>query len=168
MSLDALVSPFHLGIFSLLCATKGWQSKTLLSYCPGFNCNRVVIFFIVSGMMLCFGFGRKTMLITHRCFSWYWAVLYSAKYSSASPTVMPVWGWGGTRSWEAIELGQLAQTGQRDIPYHMTSYERNYKTEGCWAGLGGSCCSGTGLAFIRGWWTIACQLFLNIYMCIYL
>lgn len=28
-----------------------------------------LIIFIVSGVMLCFGFGRKTVLVTHQCFS---------------------------------------------------------------------------------------------------
>jgi len=30
-------------------------------------------------------------------------------------------GWGYTRSWDGTQLGQLTQTGQRNIPYHMTS-----------------------------------------------
>ena len=38
-----------------------------------------LIFFIVSGMMLRFGFRRKTMLIKHQCFRCCWAVLYRAK-----------------------------------------------------------------------------------------
>ena len=35
--------------------------------------------FMVSGMMLCFGFRRKTMLITQQCFGCSWAVLHRAK-----------------------------------------------------------------------------------------
>jgi len=30
-------------------------------------------------------------------------------------------------SWEGTELGQLIQTGQRDIPYHMTSSRRSFE-----------------------------------------
>lgn len=29
---------------------------------------------------------------------------------------------GGTRSWEETQLGQLTQTSQGDIPYHMVSH----------------------------------------------
>jgi len=38
------------------------------------------------------------------------------------------------RSWEGTELGQLTQTGQRDIPYNMTSSsseESEQKTVWC-------------------------------------
>ena len=37
------------------------------------------IFYIVSGMMLCFGFRRKTMLITHQYFSCCLVMLYRAR-----------------------------------------------------------------------------------------
>ncbi|XP_066841481.1 uncharacterized protein [Anser cygnoides] len=30
-------------------------------------------------------------------------------------------GWGCSRSWEGTDPGQLTQTGQRGIPYHLTS-----------------------------------------------
>jgi len=33
----------------------------------------------------------------------------------------------GPRSWEGTELGQLTQTDQSDIPYHMTSCEKTIK-----------------------------------------
>jgi len=83
------------------------------------------IFFIMSGM--CFGFRRKTMLITHGCFSYCWAVLCKAKTfqffsflcCSASEGVV------GRRSWVGTEPGQLTQTGQGNIPYCMTSCEKN-------------------------------------------
>lgn len=42
------------------------HSHTVLSKCPDFNWTEL-IFFIVSGMMLCFVFRRETMLITQRC-----------------------------------------------------------------------------------------------------
>jgi len=34
------------------------------------------------------------------------------------------------RSWEGTELGQLTETGQRDIPYHMTSCRRSFEGDG--------------------------------------
>ena len=43
-------------------------------------------------------------------------------------------GWRGTRSWEETQPGQLTQTGQRGIPYHVTSH-LVYKLGG--VGLGG-------------------------------
>lgn len=38
---------------------------------------------------------------------------------SASRVALPVRSWRCTRSWEGTQLRQLAQSGQRDIPYHM-------------------------------------------------
>ena len=57
--------------------------------------------------MLHFGSGRKMMLITHRCFSCCWAVLYRAKDVPTSCTVLSVRGaggqkeLGGDRTWAA-------------------------------------------------------------------
>jgi len=33
----------------------------------------------------------------------------------------------GPRSWEGTELGQLTKTGQKDIPYHMTSSSKSFE-----------------------------------------
>jgi len=77
--------------------------------------------FLVSCMMLYFYYGRKTVLITHRCFSSCWAVAaqnqehYGFSYCPASEEL------GGTRSWVGAEPGQLSYAGQRDIPYHLAS-----------------------------------------------
>ena len=73
-----------------------------------------LIFFLVAGTVLCFGFRMRIMLITHRCFSCCWAVLTLVKDFSASHALP-------ARSWEGAQPGQLTQTGQRDIPYHVTS-----------------------------------------------
>jgi len=40
----------------------------------------------------------------------------------------------GPRSWEGTELGQLTQTVQRDIPYHMTSCRRSSEGGGSSSG----------------------------------
>ena len=87
----------------------------------------VQISFIVSG----FGFRRKTMLITHCCFSCCWAVLHRANDVSASCTVLPA------RSWEGTEPRQPTQTKGFSILYDIM---QNYKTQGIW--LVGSNCLG--------------------------
>lgn len=62
-------------------------------YVPALHtAGKELVFFIVSGMMLCFGFWRKTMLIAHWCFRCRWAVLYRNKDASVSCTAMTVWG----------------------------------------------------------------------------
>lgn len=62
-------------------------------YVPALHtAGKELIFFIVSGMMLCFGFWRKTMLIAHWCFRCRWAVLYRNKDTSVSCTSTKVWG----------------------------------------------------------------------------
>ena len=78
-----------------------------------------LIFFTVAGMGLCFGFVLKTVLITQGCF------LYCS-YTEPRPFLLlpppqQRAGWGGTRSWEGTQLGQLTPTDHRDIPDHMVS-----------------------------------------------
>ena len=53
-------------------------------------------------------------------FSWF----LSFTIVSIQKTIMlsPTWeGWRGTGNWEGTQPGQLTQTSQRDIPYHMMS-----------------------------------------------
>lgn len=60
--------------------------------------------FIFSGMMLCFYYGRKTVLITHRCSSSCWAMAaqnYGFSYCTSSEEL------GGMRSWEGTKSRQL-------------------------------------------------------------
>lgn len=83
-----------------------------------------LIFCIVCGFRRkCFGSGRKATLITHRCFSCCWAVLYRVKDVSVSQTLALLCQWGlrGTSCWEGTEPGQLTQKDQGDIPKHTTS-----------------------------------------------
>ena len=49
-----------------------------------------LILFMVTGMMLCFGFGRKTMLITDQCFWFCWAVLYRAEDVSSCTALLAI------------------------------------------------------------------------------
>ena len=63
-----------------------------------------LIFFIVAGMGLSFGFVLETVLII---------LFLTPPHQQA--------GWGCTRSWEGVQLRQLTPTDQRDIPYHMMS-----------------------------------------------
>ena len=77
-----------------------------------------LIFSLVAGTVLCFGFRLRTMLVTHRCFSCCSVALTLIKDFSVSHA-LPVRR--VTRSQEEAETGHLTQTSQRDIPYHSTS-----------------------------------------------
>ena len=79
-----------------------------------------LIFFVVAGMGLCFGFVLKTVLIIQ------FSLLLSSAYTASRPPLLltpPRHGasWGSTRSWEGTQPGQLAPTDQRDIPHHTAS-----------------------------------------------
>ena len=115
-----------------------------------------LIFFTVSGMILSFGSGTKTILITHQHFSCCWAVLYRAKDILASVTVPSKLGWGVQSCWEGTEPGQLAQNWPKGYSILYDIIWKNYSTErGC------CCCSETGIE----WWEIDCALFsLYIYI----
>jgi len=67
---------------SAFCATGGRQMQLNLYKPLGYGVlvsgGTELLFFIVSGMMLCFDYERKTMLTAHQCFSWCWAVLHGA------------------------------------------------------------------------------------------
>jgi len=47
--------------------------------------------------------------------------LVVARQSRTFQLLTVAWAARGTGSWEGTQLGQQTQTGQRDIPYHMTS-----------------------------------------------
>jgi len=61
---------------------------------------------------------------------------------------------GNTVIWEWTELAQLTSAGQRDIPYHMTSCEKNIK-QGNWPG---------GLPLLREWLGIINQVVSNYFV----
>jgi len=102
-------------------------------------------------MMLCFGFRRKTTLITHLC-------IVVAEECCTEPRTFHFLsfsccpaserGYRGTRICERIEPGQPIQPGQRDIPYHTASYEKPTKRKE--VDQGGCCYSGTGWASASG------------------
>jgi len=72
-----------------------------------------LIFFLLANVVLCFGFGVKIMLITYKCFQ---LLLGGQALFSFS-----CWPARYTGSWEGTQLGQLTQTGQKDILFHMMS-----------------------------------------------
>ncbi|XP_074989722.1 LOW QUALITY PROTEIN: tubulin alpha-8 chain-like [Calonectris borealis] len=119
-------------------------------------------------LQLCAGFGWGRVKFLHS--SWYGAVfwicagnsvdntgmfsfLLSRAYTGSRPFLLLTpphqrGGWGGTRSWEGTQPGQLTPTDQMDIPYHMTSCSA-IKLGG---EVDGGCrCSGTGWALVS-WW----------------
>lgn len=69
--------------------------------------------------VLCFVFVARTVLITHGCLGYSWAMLQSinAVFSHPRPQRPVVWGWA--RGWEGIQPGQLTQSDQRDNPCHV-------------------------------------------------
>lgn len=107
-----------------------------------------LFFFIVFGMMLCCR--RKTLLITHQFFSCGWAVLCGTKaasVSSASPTVLPGRGPGGTRGQKRDSQSRLAKG-----IFHITQYHMEGKLER-WGGLIRTqhTVRGLELIFVAGW-----------------
>lgn len=105
----------------------------LISICAGFSWDRVGFSFTVSGMMLCFGFKRKPMLIMYWCFCCCWAMPYRAKDFSVSQLLVLLWQWGAQFFGKGHNL-QLTYTSQRDISYHMTSCEKKLDSGGKLAG----------------------------------
>ena len=70
-----------------------------------------IIFFLVLGTALCFGVRRKIMLITHWCFSCYWAVLTQSQgHLSFS------WWQQGDWGVQAAEMGQSGDPKGCPIP----------------------------------------------------
>ena len=76
----------------------------------------------------------------------------------------------GTKSWEGTELGQLTETGQRDIPYHTASRRRT--SEGCGSSplslslLMGPAGYRSGIA--SNCLCITCYIYFSIYIYIYI
>lgn len=75
----------------------------------------------MSGKMLCFGFKRKTLLITHSCFSFCWAVLHRAKDTSVSQLLALSCQWVAAGHKEVGECRtrtpQLNWTNEYSRPY---------------------------------------------------
>lgn len=88
----------------------------------------IEFFFIVSGVMLCFRFRRRMVLITY----WFSCCTEPRTFVSHLLILSCQWGcWGRSRrSWEGIEPGELTST------YHTASCggreKKAYKTEGSW------------------------------------
>lgn len=105
-----------------------------IKYCL-FSARTELIFFMVSGMMQCFGCRRKKNIDnTHRCFSCYWAVLYRTKNVSVFQHLGLSWqqgGWESTRSQEGTEPRHLIWTGQKDSMLYDIMW-KNYRTEESW------------------------------------
>lgn len=81
-----------------------------------------LIFFLQSGMVLCFGFRMCILLITHHYSSCCWAVLHRAEDFFASGDALPARRWRCTRNWEGTDSGQLTQTDETDVLYHIASW----------------------------------------------
>ena len=104
--------------------------------------------------MLCFGFRRKTMLITlilalteQSCMEPRTFQFLSFSYCPISEGI-----WGSTRNWEEIEPGQLNYPGQRDMWHHT----KNKILEKLWGvGWRYSHCLEIGLKSVSRWWEIA-------------
>lgn len=81
------------------------------------------IFFLLSGMILCFGFRWKEMLITHLCFSCCWAVICRAKDFSVFQIL-----WGEYQ--KDLRGDRRARTADLNWPkvfYHMICEKRMIK-----------------------------------------
>jgi len=119
-----------------------------------------LIFFIETGMMLCFGFRRKTLLKAHQCFNLCCAVLSQSQWFFSFSTALPVRSWGCRKGWKRAQPVQLTLTGLKDIPYLITSC-RKIKLDGVGGGRERKPLLGDNL---RGWQVIA-SLVLWIFIC---
>lgn len=92
-------------------------------------------FFMVCGMILCFGNRRKIMLISQWCFRWCWAVLHTAKDVSVFSFLCcsAREGLGDTRSWEGQSQDICPKLTKRKF-HSLWHYMRkkNYRTGGSW------------------------------------
>lgn len=68
------------------------------------------IFFLVTGMVLHFGFRMVIILITSQCYSCYREVLTLSQGLSCQQG-----GWGCVRSWEGTKPGQMTQACKTDV-----------------------------------------------------
>jgi len=85
-----------------------------LVHCPGFSWDRVNFLSgsWCSAMVLIWGVNNVDNILMF---------LVVAKQSRTLQLLTLAWPSRCTGSGEGTQLGQLTQTGQRDIPYHMTS-----------------------------------------------
>lgn len=120
--MSLLQLPFTITTQRITIANAGfcsWEQTTLavntdLSVCSSTRDWVVFFFFVASGMMLCFHFRRKKMLITHRCF----LLLRSSVVHSK--------GWFSFLS--DVLVGNRIRTADfhcpKSSPFHMTSWGR--------------------------------------------
>ena len=73
--------------------------------------------------VLHFRFVAKTVLITQQCFGCCWTVLAHCQHALFFPLCPQQVSCEWARSYESAELGQLTQTGQRNIPHHISCSE---------------------------------------------
>ena len=80
-----------------------------------------LIFFLVAGIVLCFGFSmRRKLIATTENISVLSSVYIKPRtFQLLMPSQQE--GRRGTRSREGTQPGQLTQTGQRNTPYHVMS-----------------------------------------------
>lgn len=95
-------------------------------------CGIELISFLEAGTVLCFELSLRRMLITHRCFSCCPAVLTLSQGIFRFPcsgmltcSARALLSEQGHKKLGGAELGQLTQTGRRDILYHGISCHPN-------------------------------------------
>lgn len=113
--------------------------------------------FIFAGMMLCFYYGKKTVLITHRCFSSCQKWLHRTKSIMTSHTDPPARSWGHEEL-GAHRIGTADPTWPKGHPRAQHHVTNDFKTV---------CrhCVGEGWASISRWWAISLCItwFVNVY-----
>lgn len=77
-----------------------------------------LIFFLVALVALWFELMMKAAMVIHP-----WLSCYRAVLTASSPfQLLCQWGsWGYTRSWKGPQPGQLTQSDQRDVTFHIVS-----------------------------------------------
>jgi len=129
------------------------------SFCPGFGWDRVDFLHDIVWSYALGAFWRKTMLMTHQCFSCCSAVLHRTKDISVSQLLLLscLWGGGGQKELggdrtRAADLHWPKGYSWCDVKYG--AIWKNYKTQQSWPG--GRCCSGPGWVLVIGWWATCC------------
>ena len=109
-----------------------------------------------------FGCQRKTVLITHPCFSCCCTVMHGAKDASVSQLLVPTCQWG---AWGAQEVGGAGdRTRTADLKWtnghsmlifhtiwHNVRKLQNWGQLAMGWGMGHCCCLGSGQALVTGW-----------------
>jgi len=104
-----------------------WGSSLGWVYCilglPGMD----LTVFTAAGLVLCFGFVTKTVLITHQCFGCFWMMLAKPQGRLFFPCCCQRAGWGGQEDGRGHSWPKLAR--EYSIPCGVLLSNKNWGRE---------------------------------------